>query len=131
MLAQRWANCASPTNIDHMFYFCWPNVGSTLLHQQTLSRNSWHGKMLAQRWANCALPTNRDHMFYLCWPDVVMPTKQSMCYERCVIMLAQRWANIVCPTPTIDQRYNQLPTLAQRSHAIWVKISTTSQRNAF
>ena len=35
-------------------------------------------------------------------------------------MLAQRWPYVVYPTPTISQRSNGLPTLAQRSHAIWV-----------
>ena len=32
---------------------------------------------------------------------------------------AQRRPYVVHPTPTISQRYNGLPTLAQRSFAIW------------
>ena len=34
-------------------------------------------------------------------------------------MLAQHWPYVVYPKPTISQRSNGLPTLAQRSHAIW------------
>ena len=36
-----------------------------------------------------------------------------------MLMLAQRWPYVVYPTPTISQRYNGLPMLAQPSHAIW------------
>ena len=34
-------------------------------------------------------------------------------------MLAKRWPYVVYPTPTINQRYNGLPTLVQGSHGIW------------
>ena len=40
-----------------------------------------------------------------------------------MLMLAQRWPYVVYPTPTISQRSNGLPTLAQRSHAIWVSAN--------
>ena len=36
-----------------------------------------------------------------------------------MMMLAQRWSYLVQQKPTISQRYNGLPTLAQRSHDAW------------
>ena len=39
-----------------------------------------------------------------------------------MLMLAQCWLYLVYPTPTISQRSNGLPTLAQRTHATWVSL---------
>ena len=52
------------------------------------------------------------------WPYVVQPNMQTILAAQ-FFMLAQRWPYVVYPTPTISQRSNGLPTLAQRSHAIW------------
>lgn len=105
-----------------MFYFCWPNVGSTLLHQQTLSRNSWHGKMLAQRWANCALPRNSDHMFYLCWPNVG-PTLSCQQSNQCAMKdVLKCWPNVgptLCaqrqPSTNGTTKYQRWPNVVMLS----------------
>ena len=80
-----------------------PNVGPTLLNRQ-----SWSAQLftLAQRWAyiiqNKCIVSN----FHPVQDDV-----------------GQSWPNAV--TPTIRQRYNDLPTSVQFSLAIWALLKVT------
>ena len=58
------------------------------------------------------------------------PTQEK---ERCrflmfiehMMMLAQSWSYVMQPKSAISQRNNGLPTLAQRSHAMWADMFVT------
>ena len=118
------------TSNQNPFYYSksgyWPTVGATLLNQQNktfFSRKSCTTR--AQRWPDVVQPTFlicanlyvgrllalRCKSYKIKGTDFQFSSKTRWC-----------WPNVVCPTPTINQRYNGLPTLAQRCHAILVAV---------
>ena len=112
MLAQRWSNVDKITNQNPFYYSksgCWPNVGAMLINQLN--------KPFVFL-ANLGVSTTRAQ----CWPDVVQPT-----FVICAILYVGPTLALHCKPNKIKgtdfQRYNGLPTLAQRSHAIWGNVN--------
>ena len=113
MLAQGWPDIVQPTT-QNSFYWQKNGVGPTL--------------------ARCC-STNQIQILYqrisLCWSNVGLCCKfntiKKVSLSKCHLAHVDVGPTLNCPyvvypTPTISQRYNGLPTLVQRSHAIWVLI---------